>query len=64
METINNLNYNINHITFDATSDISFQNANTIKPILNDPKPQHETNTDLHPHSNHANKINFHDNKT
>ena len=34
-ETINNLNYNINDISFDNTSDIHFQNANTIEPILN-----------------------------
>ena len=29
-ETINNLNYNINEITFTATSETPFQNANTI----------------------------------
>ena len=62
-ETINNLNYNINEITFDTTSDIPFQNAYAIKPILNDHKPQHDTDTDLHPQSNHLNKINFHHNK-
>ena len=58
-ETINNLNYNINEITFTATSDTPFWNANTIKPILNGHKPQHDTNAGLHPQSNHANKINF-----
>ena len=41
-----------------------FQNANAIEPFLNDHKPQHDTNADLHPHSNHANKINSHHNKT
>ena len=40
------------------------QNANTIKPILNDHKPQHDTNAGLHPQHNHANEINFHHNKT
>ena len=59
-ETVNNLSYNINEITIDTTSDIPFQTANTIKAILNDHEPQHDTNTDLHPQSNHANKINFH----
>ena len=34
-KTINNLNYSINEITFNSTSDLPFQNANTIKPILN-----------------------------
>ena len=64
LKAINNLNYNINETIFDTTSDIPFQNSNTIEPILNDHKLQHNTNTDLHPQSNHANKINFHHNKT
>ena len=64
LETINNLNYNINDFTFDTMSEISFQHTDTIKPILNDHKPQHDTNTGLHPHSYHANKINFHHIKT
>ena len=40
-ETINILNYNRNDITFAATSDTPFQNANTIESILNDHKPQY-----------------------
>ena len=63
-ETINNLNYNINEITYDYTSDIPFQNSNTIEPIQNDIKPQHDTNTDFHPQPDHGNKINSHQNKT
>ena len=43
-ETINNLNYNRNEITFITISDIPFQSANTIEPILNDHKQQHDTN--------------------
>ena len=54
----------VNEITFSTTSDIPFQNANTIEPILNDNKAQHDTNAELHPQSNHANKINSHHNKT
>ena len=61
---INNINYNINEITFDITSEIPFTNANTIEPILNDHKPQNDTNADLHPQSNHVNKINSDQNKT
>ena len=38
-ETINNQNYNINEITFNTTSDLPFQNANTIEPIINDHRP-------------------------
>ena len=40
-----------------------FQNANTIVPILNDHKPQHDTNAELYPQSSHANKINSYQNK-
>ena len=63
-ETINNLNYNINEIVFAITSDTPFQNANMTEPILNDHKPQHDTNAGPHSQSNHANRINFHHNKT
>ena len=63
-ETINNLNYNINEITLNTTSDTPFQNAETIEPILNDHEPQYNTNAGLHPQSNHANKISLHHNKT
>ena len=62
-ETIGNLNYNINEITF-AASDTPFQMLIQLKPILNDHKPSHETNAGLHPQSNLVNKINFHHSKT
>ena len=62
-ETIYKLNYNINEITFNTTSDTPFQNAYTIEPILNDHKPQDDINAELHPQSDHANKSNSHHNK-
>ena len=46
-ETINNLNYIINEITYNITLDPPFQNDNTIEPILNDHKPQCDTNAEL-----------------
>ena len=49
--------YNINEIILDTTSDMPFQNTNKIEPTVNDHKPQHDSNTDLHPQINNANKI-------
>ena len=63
-ETINNLNYDINEITFNTPSHIPFWNTNTIAPNLNDYKPQHDTNAELHAQNNHANKINSQHSKT
>ena len=41
-----------------------FRNTDTIEPILNDNKAQHDTNAGFHPQNNQANKINFHHSKT
>ena len=49
---------------FNTTSDTPFQNANTIEPILNDNKLQHDINAEFHPQNNHVNKIISHHNKT
>ena len=57
-------NYNIIEIIIDTTSDIPFQNTIKIEPTVNDHKPQHDTNIDLHPQINNANTINSHQKNT